>query len=237
MFAAINPESGSLVRSLDLSGSMPAHKFLLIPQCWTVGVELTFYAIAPFVIRRRTVELLLLCGILVTIRHLCIFNLGFDLDPWTYRFFPFELVLFIFGVLAFRFSQVLNRANSQNREVQRFVLLSIVVCLFFWQYVPTSPSFGAIPPFYFIFALSIPVLFDLTKNAKVDRYVGELSYPICLTHNLVAQAVLVFTGKNQFSYPISTLCITLLCSILLAALQTPIDTWRHRRLLVPSAIL
>lgn len=234
MFAAINPESGNLVRSLDLSGSMPAHNFLLIPQCWTVGVELTFYAIAPFVVRRRTVELLLLSGILLTIRHLCILNLGFDMDPWTYRFFPFELVLFIFGVLAFRFSKMLKKANSQNREVQRFVLLSVIVCLFSWQYVPTPPSFGAIPSFYFIFAFSIPAMFDLTKNSIVDRYVGELSYPIYLTHNLVGQSVVVFTGKNQFSYPISTLCITLLLSILLAALQAPIDDWRHRRLLVPS---
>lgn len=234
MFAAINPESGSLVRSLDLSGSMPAHNFLLIPQCWTVGLELTFYAVAPFVVRRRTVELLLLCGILLTVRHLFILNLGFDMDPWTYRFFPFELVLFIFGVLAFRFWQMLKKSNSQNREIQGFVLLAVIVCLFSWQYVPTSPSFGAIPPFYFIFAFSIPVLFDLTKTSKVDRYIGELSYPIYLTHNLVGQAVVVFTGKNQFSYPISTLCITLLFSILLAALQAPIDDWRHRRLLVPS---
>lgn len=231
MFAAVNPESGNLVRSMDLSGSMPAHKFLVIPQCWTVALELTFYAIAPFLVRRRTVELVVFTGILLTIRQLCIFELGFEMDPWTYRFFPFELPLFIFGVLSFRFMQVLTKSTVKSREVGSLVLISMAVCLFAWPYVPTSPSFGAIPPFYFIFALCIPVLFELTKNSKLDRYLGEMSYPIYLTHNFIAQGVIVFTGKNQLMYPIWTLAFTLLFSILLAAIQHHIDHFRHSRLL------
>lgn len=72
---------------------------LLVPQAWTLGVELAFYIVAPFVLVRRK-ALLLLLALSISVRiYLLYVGLGKS-DPWTYRFFPAELALFLLGALA-----------------------------------------------------------------------------------------------------------------------------------------
>src|SRR5262249_20142393 len=72
---------------------------LTIHQTWTLGVELTFYLVAPFVLPRRKLLLALLAASLALRAVLLYTGLGFD-DPWTYRFFPTELALFLSGSLS-----------------------------------------------------------------------------------------------------------------------------------------
>ena len=71
----------------------------LIHPSWTLGVELTFYLIAPFVLARRRLIYGLLAASLA-LRFVFIMH-GFGTrDPWSYRFFPTELALFLLGALA-----------------------------------------------------------------------------------------------------------------------------------------
>lgn len=68
-----------------------------VPQAWTLGLEICFYALAPFFVRMRTVWLLVMIIGSVALR------LGFDPgSPYDRSLFIFELPLFLAGMIAFR---------------------------------------------------------------------------------------------------------------------------------------
>jgi len=74
---------------------------LLVPQAWSLALELYFYALAPFIVRLRTLTLLAIIAASFAAR-LIAYSYGLDHDPWTYRFFPFEIAFFLCGILAYR---------------------------------------------------------------------------------------------------------------------------------------
>ena len=98
MFSGI--DEGHLVFLTDFRNSdFLLYQGLLVQQAWTLGVELSFYLIAPFVLRDKWKIVVLLIASL-TLRIILIFN-GIGLkDPWTFRFFPSELALFLIGALS-----------------------------------------------------------------------------------------------------------------------------------------
>lgn len=46
----------------DPSGTVPAWRFLFVPQSWFISIELLFYLVVPWLISWRTRNLLLLAG-------------------------------------------------------------------------------------------------------------------------------------------------------------------------------
>ena len=46
----LNLETFSVALSTSNTNNIPLYKFLIIPQAWTVGVELLFYLVAPFIV-------------------------------------------------------------------------------------------------------------------------------------------------------------------------------------------
>ena len=64
----------------------PSHLYL-VPQAWSLSIEILVYAIAPFLFRRSI-------GFLVTVLVVSFaartyaYDAGFNFDPWDYRFFP-----------------------------------------------------------------------------------------------------------------------------------------------------
>lgn len=51
--------------------------------------------------------------------------------------------------------------------------------------------------FYIIIALGMPFTFHLTKKSKIDRIIGQMAYPLYLSHMLVINIVLL---NNGFGY-------------------------------------
>jgi peptidoglycan/LPS O-acetylase OafA/YrhL len=86
----------------------PLWKYLVIPQCWTVSIELFFYALVPFLNRWKSLPLLLLCLGTFAFRIYAYEGLGLRHDPWMNRFFPFELGLFVVGMLSWRMHEFVN---------------------------------------------------------------------------------------------------------------------------------
>src|SRR5580765_603812 len=76
-------------------------KYLVIPQCWSIGIEETFYLAVPFINRLRTRWLVTLLAVSLAAR-LITYRVGYHSDPWSYRFFPFEAGLFLMGMLGWR---------------------------------------------------------------------------------------------------------------------------------------
>ena len=86
--------TGSFARS-----EVPLYQGLLVPQAWTLGVEMSFYLVAPFILGSPRRLLALLAASLALRGMLIATGIGLS-DPWTYRFFPTELALFLIGSLS-----------------------------------------------------------------------------------------------------------------------------------------
>ena len=99
------------------------NSFFFVPQAWSLSVEIAFYIIAPFLVLRSwwLLGLLLLAsfGLRVVLYHR-----GYDFDPWSYRFFPNELAIFLLG--GFSYSLY---AKLKSKNVRKFVSTESVVIL------------------------------------------------------------------------------------------------------------
>src|ERR1700722_19323920 len=113
MFAGVHQHA--LVFTSDFQNSaVVLYHGLLVPQAWTLGVELSFYLIAPWVLPARKAIYVLLAASLVL--RLCLIRLGVGMhDPWTYRFFPTELALFLMGALAHQILLPVYRRRFASR--------------------------------------------------------------------------------------------------------------------------
>ncbi len=174
----------------------PLWRFLVIPQSWTIGVELTFYALAPFLNRLRSGWLVAIVACAFAARLVAYRCLELAHDPWEYRFFPFEIALFLFGMLGYRVYAKLSTNNLLPRW-QSFSWLSFiagVVALLIVMYFDVRlVQFlgGVINPHlavlvtYPLFIVAVPILFLVSGKNPIDRLIGEMSYPVYLLHYLV----------------------------------------------------
>jgi peptidoglycan/LPS O-acetylase OafA/YrhL len=156
---------------------------LLVPQAWTLGVEISFYIIAPFVLpkTKRIVYFLFFSIIIRTI----LIGIGIgEKDPWNYRFFPNELAFFLLGALSHQVWQpiVKNKGWLSKKQPMIISLLILVFCASYFA----LPRNGLITfTLFTAFILSLPFLFEMQKNHRWDTIIGELSYPVYISHMFV----------------------------------------------------
>ena len=214
----------------DPSGTVPAWRFLFVPQSWTISIELLFYLVVPWLISWRTRNLVILAG-LSSVAYFanCLFVYPALSDLLGYFFFPFHLFLFILGMLACRHSVAFLA------RVSRPFKIAMVAALFsgmaFSQFMPEELRN---PVSITLVALSLPILFDWTKKSRFQKWVGDLSYPVYICHILVKWALLGVMGVSKKGVTSPPGWLLLLGSIALAALllwlvDYPIDRWRQRR--------
>lgn len=111
MFMGFN--SGNLQFNSNYLNSDPmAYRFLAVPQTWTLGLELMFYVLVPFIVKFRTRIIVLLILGSIGLRYF-LYAKGLNHDPWTYRFFPSELRYFYWVFWLIVFTNVLR----MRREV------------------------------------------------------------------------------------------------------------------------
>ena len=166
--------SGQVYLSDDFSNSeVPLWQGLAIPQAWSLGVELSFYLIAPYLLNLRSRWLILgsCCGLAVKVITINALNLG---DPWTFRFFPFELGYFLLGALAFRYRSLLD--DLVPERIGKYCVYPLAV-----GFVAFSVH-GAVLAYPFVLACALPFMFRITSKLKADRLIGELSYPFYIFH-------------------------------------------------------
>ena len=103
---------------------------------------------------------------------------GFGLaDPWSYRFFPFEVSLFLLGALAHQI--LLPRVERLCDAVPRLENVAVAALIVM---IVALPMIGASfllkkALLLLVFALALPFLFVFQKRNRWDRTIGELSYP------------------------------------------------------------
>lgn len=200
-----------------------AFRAMLIPQAWSLSMELVFYAFAPLLVRARQSTLIWLAILSIALRFGG-YLLPVDYGLWQGRFFPTALFFFIFGILGYRALPGVARMPKAFGWLMNAALLAVIVAL----PLAKLPGEGARWICYGAVTLALPFVFNAFKDIKSDRWLGELSYPIYLVHLVVIGFVLTFEVPEPMW---AVLGATLALSIsLLLLVDEPIDRWRQRRL-------
>ena len=197
-----------------------------VPQAWTIGSELWFYLCAPFlIIRWPKLSLLLIftASLILKFYYSKIFMHS------GYFIWIFWIWLFCLGMAAYLFYKE-NADKIKISDQAHKIILGFFLLIYTIPYVLGSRIHENALIFFSV--LSIPILFHLTKKNKVDRFVGELSYPIYISHMLTAEISSTFINlfKINNSYLIIFnigLCIFVsVCLVLF--IDNPIETLRKK---------
>ena len=197
-FLTVSPQTGALVFSPDSTQVYTnLNSLLMVQPGWTVSLELTFYVFAPFLVRRRAWVLVLLiigsAGLRILFRQYA--QLGGL--AWSYRFFPFELLFFLSGALAYKAYRHLRGVALPGWLCPAILAMALLLTAGFGllhQYaVAGGMSAGLASGLYRLaMACSLPFIFRATKNSLPDTRLGELSYPLYLVHFLVYETLLAY---------------------------------------------
>lgn len=238
MFLGMNPEKGTMFFTNNFVLTNPQfHTFLFIPQAWTIGMELLFYIVAPFLVRRKTKIILMLIVASLLLRSFIYYYLGMDHDPWTYRFFPNELALFLLGAISFRLYQYINK-HPVNYGLRLTIIIFYFIILLFYNYLPGSGDLInniKILTFYLFTSISIPFIFLSTKKSKIDSRIGDLSYPIYIVHILVISIVSLLI--SNFDWDINKSMVVIISTIIISYIlvkfvSDPVEKFRQKRVRV-----
>ena len=207
---------------------------LWIAPAWSLGIEITFYAMAPILCRWRSRFLIAAIIGLCTIR--IFFNqseFNFAGSPFDARFFPFELPYFLVGILLYRY----KRDTKLEITIPVKYLYSALF-LFFLIFEPIRSSFDlsrTASMAVLVIVAAVVVLFG--QSSEFDRKFGELSYPIYISHVFIAQVYeFSSTGivkkfslldNNHISMSVQVLLIVLV-SYFLLQITKPIEKIRDK---------
>lgn len=203
--------------------------YLDLGQMYTVALEMMFYALAPLIVLRG---LPVVCGLFLLSALL---NVGFwyfraETGAWQYDFFPSILMYFLAGVLAYQFYTVVSN-QRWAAPIGYGALPLIILCG--WL----SPSAHQVIwvddlrvfAFYVFCAIAIPFLFAASKESRLDRFIGDLSYPLYVAQEpaiLLVWATPWLGGKLHGGAAVAAL--SMLFSIGLTILvDRPLDRFRH----------
>ncbi len=236
MFLGLDPQTGKVFFCDNFGKSDPQfHTFLLIPQAWTLGIEVTFYLLAPLVVRKSNAFIIAAIMASLSIRMCTYLLLGYTNDPWTYRFFPSELALFLLGTVSYRLYKSWQVKTFFSKRNQTTVTLAFVSLILMYQFIPWNDGYSTHLINWSIYAfatLSLPFIFHLTKSSRLDRRIGELSYPVYICHMLVISAVLPLVERFDLETYLGefTLLLTLVASYaLVRVIADPIEKIRQAR--------
>lgn len=225
-------EQGGLY--LDPHGGLPTEttavgwQALLVPQSWSLSLELMFYAIAPWLARRKLKVIIAIALASIGLRFAGSY-LPVEFPLWQGRLFITVLFMFLFGMLAYRALPLVNR-------MPRYIQLSVTAMMIAGIILLPNTGLSHSVQSWLVYigmAIGTPFAFAATRQNGYDRWIGELSYPIYLTHLVVIAGVLIY----ELPYPSwSAIAITLvLSSAILKFIEHPVDKWRQRRAREPKS--
>lgn len=233
MFLGLDTSSGQLFFASNFKETLPQlHKFLFIPQAWAIGIEIYFYLIAPFLVRKKLKFIIPLILLSLCLRF-ALFHYGLNNDPWSYRFFPTELVFFLLGIVSYQIYVKMRTLKIKSAYLNT-AWFGIIGFTLFYNFLPIPYKY---PIYLFLFFICLPFIFILTKKWKYDAYIGELSYPIYISHIFVLACMLVFKIPLVFGFGLSLTIMTILFSILLNKLVAKkIERIRQKRIITTANI-
>lgn len=159
------------------------YRALFVPQAWSLSLELMFYLLAPFIVRSKWLTL----GVFLVSNALRAWF--FHSNPaaggeWSYRFFPFELALFMLGAMSCQWALPLWQRAVKYRSLPTMGAVLIVIVILTFDIWPTETLVKSVLLFL-LFAIFLPCAFFYQQRSKIDAGLAELSYPVYICHLMV----------------------------------------------------
>jgi peptidoglycan/LPS O-acetylase OafA/YrhL len=163
---------------------------------WTLGAEMTFYLLAPWLLRVDRLALAALVGSMA-VRAVVFFVVGPHAPTpnsyivWSYFFLPSTFMFFMLGHLARRVPYIRTAGRWPA-----FAILIAAVWFISRNHWPPAEDWFPINDYAaaVLFALALPGVFEATKNNPLSNWLGDLTYPLYLTHELTMSALFGLWG-------------------------------------------
>jgi peptidoglycan/LPS O-acetylase OafA/YrhL len=213
--------------AMDGGASAKAWSYILVPQGWSLSMELCFYLLAPFILclRFHWAGCIFLLSLAL---RLFLVSKGPEYDLLLRRCFPAELCLFLLGSFGYvLFLQIRGRPVKHLGLISWVVLLAVLLS---FDYMTEEYAFTLLA---LTTAVCIPFIFNATKDNRLDRFLGEISYPFYVVHFLIV----AFFDEYLEEYPLFPLMATVFVAslILYYGVDEPLNRWRQRRLGIVAA--
>ena len=216
-----------------LSYKHVGYQYLLVPQAWSISLELLFYGIAPFIVRKKIGWQLVVIILSLGAKILYATQFNLSLDPWTYRFFPFELGFFMLGSIAYQVYSYFKNKSISPHIGYALLALCIIGILGIDEVAMNANIKNSL--FYSLIVGSIPFIFLAFKNSAADRYIGELTFSLYISHHLIVSLFRGFFYSHSewmIYYGYTVVMASLLVAIVFQKLIIkPLEVIRMKRIL------
>ena len=194
---------------------------ILIPA-WSLNLELVFYLILPLILYFRNYILNILVSFLIFI--LFIYDYFISPSQIFYGYFIF----FLLGIYLYKFQINISKFLG----ILSIILFCTLIIFFLFVDKEINPMIGGSNPSIFfinynkffnllIAFLLIPfaiITLNTKNNSKIDRFFGDMSYPLYLIHWITVIFLSKFSNKDffeRFSYVIIAVIITyIFCALI-----------------------
>jgi len=135
--------------------------------------------------------------------------------------------------LSYRVYRFIINSNV-NLKIGYYAYVFILLSILTFNFMPIQ-YFIKQYLFYSILTITIPFIFIYTKKNTVDRFIGELSYPIYISHIFILSYCLplikYIIDISKYECIAAVLLTTLFSILLILFLIKPIDKYREKRVL------
>lgn len=195
----------------------------VIPQAWSLALEMTFYMVIPWIVRYATPRLIASLIVLSFSIFLAAYAKLISFDWWAYRLLPGTLFIFLAGLLF--------RHPSRGAVISLFFLFTTALALYvtgfafhFFDkpFVAKEVLLGLI--------IGIPMLGALKdlKFSRLDEFLGNISYSVFLNHGLIIWIMEKYVGLTPFYMAVALGGSCLLALVSYTLVERPALAWRHR---------